>query len=309
MSKYSRARTDWGDLFGLSTTDLTDQQLNKLHFDKLIEFISKDSRIDKIIGDRFITFNLEDWASLKEIEKEALPYALYTIQKYNECVRLRTQDIAKSCSSHYYNCRSNYIFWDLLDAENKKNEYKLWAENKTSVFEPVHADFKWWYESFPTDADNMVKKLIDDAKNWRNMSSASRMVGLLPEDPLNTYIDEIFKCDKSIYMHVLSNPNTSKNYTVKALRAIAGKRKKLPVISATLNKDMFSELPPVMRLNILESLLIYMRGGTITFSDMHKSEDLETLLFGTAIKYNYRVKRLVERFKFIYERKEPNIFG
>ena len=84
-----------------------------------------------------------------------------------------------------------------------------------------------------------------------------------------------------------------------SVRAIAG-NKRIPKINVELDESILKELPPVMRLKLLESLLIHMRGGKVSFTDVKTEEKLKPLLFGTAIKYNDRVQTVVQRFKYLY---------
>ena len=44
-----------GNLFGLSSTDLTEEQLNKVDIYKLAEFLNTDERVEKIICDKLFT--------------------------------------------------------------------------------------------------------------------------------------------------------------------------------------------------------------------------------------------------------------
>lgn len=300
--KYSNARAEWGDIFGLSPADLTSQQLMKIKLEKLVEFIPTDSRIDDVLSGKIAGAKLEEWTTLSTVkEPEELTKIPNTIVKYNELVREKCAAIDKLNKDDYYNNRERYIFWYLLDDYNKHDECTRWLNSEKSVFNPKDADFGWWYQKYPDTAEKMVVKVLSNANN--NPSVASRMVGLLPKDPLLRHIETVFKCDKGVYMHALSNAETPKSYIIKALRSISGKRRRIPSINVELSKAILSTIPPVMRLGVLETLFFYMRGGTVTFKDIQKSEDLDALLLGVAIKQNHRVQRLIQQFKHQYERR------
>jgi hypothetical protein len=303
--KYSNARAGWGDIFGLTPNDLTSQQLIKMQLEKLVEFVPADGRVDQIIADKIATIGLDKWNVLSSIkDKSELSKLSQTILKYNELVREKEEDIEKLSTASYYNNRENYVFWHLLDDTNKNTECVRWLDSKKTVFNPKEADFAWLFEKYPDTAEKLTTKIISNAQVHSNESFASRMVGLLPQEPLLRHIENIFKCDKCVYMYALSNTATPKSYIIKALRSISGKKRRIPSINVELSKDILSVVPPVMRLGILETLFFYMRDGKITFKDIHKTEDLEALLFGVAIKQNYRVQHLIQRFKHQYERRE-----
>jgi alpha-glucuronidase len=59
-------------------------------------------------------------------------------------------------------------------------------------------------------------------------------------------------------------------------------------------------LPPVKRLETLETLLVH-TSSKVKFEDIESSDDLKTLLFGTSIRYNERVRTVINMFKRIYE--------
>jgi hypothetical protein len=56
----------------------------------------------------------------------------------------------------------------------------------------------------------------------------------------------------------LSKENIPRAYIIKTLREISG-RKKLPLFDIRLDKSILLELPTVMRLELLESLMKYTR--------------------------------------------------
>ena len=162
-------------------------------------------------------------------------------------------------------------------------------------------DTVWWFQKFPVVADQLVKYILEHSNAYK--TAATKFARTLPQPLLNTYIENIFKCEKSIYMYALSNPATPSKYIVKALRAIAGKKRRVPGINVELSKDMLCLIPPITRLQVLETLFYHMHDGKVTFKDIKTVEDLQTLLFSAAIQQNERIVRVIERFKYLYTRR------
>lgn len=291
--RYS-ANSDWGEIFGLKPTDLTIQQLEKINTNKLVEFASIDPRVEQIIGNRIArTTNVDEVKALKsllDIEFNNLPYIKI---KYNECIALNSEclDISNKKSRWRAN-RSDFVWWNKLSTGNKCQEFIRWIDDKDSIVDANKIDFNWLHENHEWITDSVIVKVFN-SKVARNIT---KMIPQLPEKYMLRYLKRIFECDKAIYVHSLSNIHTPNDYIIKALRAIAGK-KKVPSVRVTLSKALLEKLPPVMRLRVLESMLIYMRGGNVSFSDIDSEEDLGALLFSIAIKYNVRVQQVVKRFK------------
>lgn len=294
--RYS-ANSDWGGLFGLDPGDLTEQQLKKIEFVKLIEFANKDSRVEKIIGDMFNTCKAEDIKRINKLEEKELLELPYLISQYNKCIRERCSVLDKQAEEEYSISRGDYIMWPILDKSNRGKEFSRWIDSKESVIDASSINYPWLYENYKWLADQVVEKVLKTAVSFRP-AAAIHMVTTLPEEPTLKYINRIFECDRNIFAHALSNEFTPRKYIVKALREIAGK-KRVPGVRVTLDQSMLLELPPVMRLKVLESLLLHMRSGKVTFSDIKTEEELKPLLFGTAIKHNARVQYVVKRFKYL----------
>ena len=119
---------------------------------------------------------------------------------------------------------------------------------------------------------------------------------------LSQYIDQFTRHGGYACCHLLSNCETPREYIVTQLRFISGK-KNIPRVNVVLDKALLSELPPVMRLELFKSLFDSYRKNII-FSDIKTEEDLSALLFGTAIKYNHRVAKVIEKFKYLYRRND-----
>ena len=289
------SRADWGDIFGLKAEDLTIAQLKKLKIEKLIEFATTDPRVEQIIGD-CIAYTVEhkDVTVLNKLTDEEFKGLSYLKAKYNECISLNSDALSVLSDSYYEPSRSDYVWWKRLSNENKAQEFARWINGKQSIINPCKIDYLWLEEKHPWLVDPVIKKVIEGSQD-----SIIEMIPQLSEIRMLQYIDKIFECDKFTYAHSLSNKHTPRRYVIKALRAIAGK-KIVPNIRVSLGKSILRELPPVMRLKVLESLLLHMRDGTVAFDDIDTKEDLGVLLFGTAIKYNDRVQLVVKRFQHLY---------
>ncbi len=290
-------RCDWGGMFGLEPNDLETRHLKKIDVDKLIEMLDKDERVEKIVADKLIKCSIDYLPYLQKLEKEEIKRFSFLVSKYNECIKLREKEI-KSKSTCYNSYRNQYILWNLLNNSNKAKEFHRWVKGESSVIKQNKIDFVWLYNSYPYLNDLVVKKIIKcQGYNYNPSIAITKMINDLPEKSFKQYLDLIFTCNKRIHALILSNPFTPREYIIKGLRSIAGK-KRLPKINVTLNKSILSELPTVMRLEVLESLMLYY--SKIRFEDIKTSEDLEVLLFSSVIRHNARVGRVLAMFKRCY---------
>lgn len=293
--RYS-ASSNWGELFGLTSKDLTEEQLKKIEFAKLIEFANQDYRVEEIIGDTLMKCGAKDIKTLNKLPDKELVALPYIKSQYNKCIRQRSDILEEDEKESYSIERSSYILWPILDKSNRAKEFARWIDGKESIIETIKINYPWLYDNYGWLADQVVEKILKNSNIGIN--ATIRLVKNIPEKPIEKYIARIFECDRSIFAHALSNEFTPRDYIVKALREIAGK-KRVPDVRVTLDKSMLLDLPPVMRLKILESLLLYMKNGKLSFSDIASEEELKPLLFGTAIKYNARVQTVVKRFKYL----------
>lgn len=289
----SSADADWGELFGLTPADLTDKQLKKISFRKLIELAGQDPRVEQIVGNKILKARREDLEHLSRLEDDEIKLLPHLLSSYNKCLRERGTILDKQKSKSYYNRRDDYVFWKWLNNSNKAKEFSRWMDSESSIIDTNQIDYSWLYTTYPWLADKVTEHILTKYK-----SSATRLVINLPEVPTKKYVNRILECDRSVYIHLLSNKFTPREHIIKCLREIAG-RVRVPALNVELDKSMLLELPSVMRLKLLESLLIHMRSGHVKFSDIDNEDDLKPLLFGTAIKYNARVEYVVRRFRFL----------
>lgn len=290
MYKNSR---EFGKMYGLEASDLTDEQLKKVEFNKLMECSVLDDRAVKIVGDQLDNAGLEQISRLDNYDKEDYEKIQYVIDKYNEVINTNGDKLEKEANkSYYYGRRSRYIFWDMLNEQNKLIEVVRWHGALSSVVSPRTIDFEWLCKAAPELAETTIEKILDQ----HDHQSKINLIRQVPKEFGLKYIDKIFEQHPSLYVHMLSNTYTPRNYVIKALRGIAG-RKRIPRIIATLDKSILEALPSVTRLKVLESLCIY-SGSKITFTDINCREDLEPLLFSTSMKYNERVSAVIRYFNY-----------
>lgn len=292
--RYSE-NSDWGEMFGLHPKDLELWQLEKINIAKLVEFAPIDPRAEHILADRIaVTTEFEEIERISKLYDDEFNKLEYLKLKYNECIAINSDKIEEAYQNKWNFRRNKFVWWNRLSSGNKSQEFNRWLLGKSSIIRPNLIDYNWLIEEHPYLIDSVIAKVLKE----EGARPITKMIPQLPKKYLLKYINQIFEQDKYIYAHALSNEHTPHSYVIKALRAIAG-RKKVPSIKVELNKAVLEKLPTVMRLKVLESLLIYMRGGNVTFSDIKCESDLTPLLFGTAIKYNHRVQNVVKRFNYL----------
>lgn len=298
-SKYSSQRAQWGEIFGLTSNDLTTQQLEKITIGKLLEFTSSDSRIEKIIGDKVVSANTkwEDLSALSNLDDDDVKKVPYITQKYNEFIATH------ACPNESCYGRDRYIIWKFLNKENKVKECKDWLNDQRASFSPNKDDFDWLFAEYLDVAKSIANKIMSSSSRYYGHYYYSdkeqhykNMLPSFPEDFLKEKIDFISKQVKPFPLYLLSNKFTPLDYAEKLLRSIAGKTH-IPSMFIKLGNDLLTRIPPVMRLNLVESLLYNMRDGYVEFVDVKDESDLNALFFGTAIKYNTRVQKVVDSFK------------
>jgi len=292
--------SDWANIFGLTSSDLSVDQLEKILSTKLIEFASLDQRVEKIIGDRLLNeIDPKHILAMKRIKTDEIKKLTYIKARYNECIALHSDKLEKLHKKAYYSSiRKELVLWDYLSDGNKAQEIVRWLDGKTSIIQLTKIDFNWVNDNHKW----LMEQVIDKIFNSKGTNGIINMISHLPEKYLAKNIDRIFKYGKTKYIFLLSNEHTSEKVVTKILREVAG-LKNIPKVNATLNKSIFNALPSVMRLKSFESLLFYSRRpDNLNFSDIKTEKDLTPLLFGTSLKYNQRVCKVVQRFKYYYGR-------
>jgi hypothetical protein len=300
---YYSDRCKWGELFGLRPSDLTEEQLSKVQFKKLIEMLPEDKRVEKVIAKSIFKCDVADINHIRYFEKSDIDKMPVFIEAYNNFVKYRQKDFENNSKRYWGPSRLTYVKWEFLNNSGRAREIARYLNNQDSIVDISKVDFDWLCTEYPWLAHKMIRKIISLGHNHRIHNTSAplpRMISILPYDFLVQHIDSIFdKCGNSAAAYVLSNPNTPKKYIIKGLRAIAG-RIKIPKINMTISKNILESLPPVKRLETLETLLVH-TSSKVKFEDIESSDDLKTLLFGTSIRYNERVRTVINMFKRIYE--------
>lgn len=286
----SYVQIEWGDICGLKSNDLPDDLLKKVKFEKLLECLNTDKRVQYIVASKILDATPNSIRYFKQI--------LAIISKFPNIVSVYNRYIEKN--AEIINCKSywdrpNYIFWDLLNERNKEVEVLRWINKLSSVISAGSIDYKWLFKKHPDAADQLIKKV------WEQKHSHSRwgqdelkyLIRNVPECKLDEVMGRVFKSAKHLQLEALGNHNLQEKYIVKALRLFA-KRSCAPMVNAKITKSMLEKLPTITRLEVIEKLV---RQKTKIY-DIKNEDDFKTLMFDSIIRYPIRVERVVKRFRF-----------
>lgn len=289
---YSYVRASWADLFGLSTLDLTEEQIKKINTKKLVEFVLADPRVEKIVGDRILENpTVDEVGYVKSISANTFDKLEYLKIKYNECLAIHESDL-DSQTSKTYSARRDYVSWEKLSKGNKIREIQRWLNKKSAIINYYDIDFNW----LSGNAEWMVSWVADKLTVSNNKDHLTYVTRYIPDKYYPKYLDKIlFFNDPGVYSYCLNRSITPDNIKIKILKNIAG-RKRIPSLDVAIDSNLFSKLPPVTRLKALETLLVY-SNSKVVFSDITSEDGLNELLFVTSLKYNQRVKRVVQIYK------------
>ena len=290
--RYGTSYCEVGSLFGLTAADLTDEQLKKINLDKLLEFADTDPRADKIISEQMKTW--EDirmhFSGLGEKTVDNMPH---TYQKYNQFVS------ANSVPTDGWYRRDNFIFWKLLNDDNKVMECKRWLKGDKNAFDATGMDYSWLYNVYPRLAKKVTEKILCIPRHeYLRELKFKVLIPALPEPELLKHLPTIYGEGRPFSFYLTSNKFTPAKEKEALLRAMSGKN--LPSMDIILDKSILVKIPPVTRLKLLESILFNMYDGKAIFTDIKTPDDLNSLLFVTSVKYNGRVQKVVDKFKKIY---------
>jgi len=276
--RYSSAISGWGKIFGIPIFSLTNEQLEVLDFNKLIECVELDSRVAPVICKK-IEGRTDTLIQLNKIS-EILSDFPDLIKKYNECVR-------RERKAEPFN-RIYYIRWELLDDENKEIEVLRLAENKSSMAPDNEVDYEWLNQRNPSLCDALIKRTIDRRHYYK--IGLYHMLSSLPAEKVKPILKDIG------IENVLVSPYANEEQTIKALRRLH-KRYYLPPINVKLTAKIWSLLPPIMRLDLIESVMRH--NNTVkSIVDNMSEEELRTLLFPSIVRYPRRVESVINRYKY-----------
>lgn len=292
---------DKGTIFGLTSSDLTEEQLRKVDFKKLIEFIEQDERIEAVLSDKIKNVNLSHLSVLRNYKN------LNKFNSFFEAYNNRIKSVSDSeiRKDFGYNSVSRYdfIFWDMLDEKNRILEIERWSKGQSSIVRNESVDFAWLYANNKALADEITKNVISRNPDYDTEIIVSNLVKHLPKEEIENVIPIIKeKYSKSYYkdayLNILGNANMPPAYIVDALRILAKKTKGLKV-SVKINEEILRQLPPITRLEALENIF----RNHDPYSSVNnpivgiEEQTIRSLLFSAVIKHPSRVEELIKGMK------------
>jgi hypothetical protein len=285
-------------LWGLSPTDLTDEQLGKIYTNKLISIINLDARIESIVGDRFAqtstkddqlefiraltSFGREEWSKCQTIKVA-----------YNELLGKTNMLESLLRNSYYYN-RSSYIFWEALNENYKLVEINNYTEGKGTVADPNTIDILWLCRT----SKELAYKLFDKVLLSPHMSPKSNIIANSSPELLAEFLPRILAYkDKQVRMMLLRNVHTPKEHLNALLREYAKiELYSAPKVAVAIGSDLINKLPPITRLEVLERLTRNAVSVKQVFADLKSSDEFRDFTFASAMRYPTRVSDTVTAF-------------
>jgi len=322
--RYSES-SKWGELYGLLPSDLTNEQLKKLSFKKLVEFAATDKRAEKLVAESLMTEDMNNLRYLENLEDKELQGLPLFLDKYNEFVVKRSKAIDGKTSS-WSDDRTRWVRWELLNDKNRKREINRRLNGSRSVAILANIDYQWLRKSDVELANKTILHVMDKGstketlqmlstinhselyrehplvgaqlvtKSFKNSGKVlESIISKMPKEVYLAILPKLFEQPKGAYMYAVCNPHTPKKQALKALRAIAKKRS-IPNIKIPIDVGMLKDLPPVTRLDILESIMRNVsKTEDLPFTDLTE-EKLRHMLFTAVIRHTNRVEFVVNTF-------------
>jgi hypothetical protein len=302
MGRYSYTYAETGEMFGLKSTDLTEEQLKKINLPKLFEFLCYDNRVGSVVAGKMVlepTNN--DWYDpLKDqsaLIKERYPNISIT---YNKIIREFPPE-----DDDYY--RKNRLIWELMDEDLRIEEIQRWTSGKTSTVDGTNIDYKWAFKRFPDVAKQAVDAALStDHSGYGYRYTARRsiyhMIDSLPGDKIEEIVPQIKARDIDTYLRLLNNPETPRKHLVDLLRTAHG-RTYMPEMQMKIDAEILSKLPPIMRLDMAEKMM-QSSGISAELLDFKDIDEFRTLFMSSVIKYQKRVEMVMQRFRHLKGIKE-----
>lgn len=317
------ADAKYKSIFGLSSLDLTEDQLQKIQFGKLIEFLDSDDRICDIIKNKLLKDSVNDLNEMFLLTDEAISKNKYILDTYNEFIKQRRSDLDSIPGYISNETLGRYVRLKLLNDDNVFNEIQRYIDNKSSVINVVNLDYGALYDKNPYIIRDLVCKLAVSQSlslvintinhelihendpiisnlliNYMFTANSGphleALIGGLPEKLLIETLPRFETFVPNRFCHLLCNKHLPKNYIIKALKLIAG-RTHIPRINITIDKEIIEELPPITRLNVLET--ISYNGKYLNFGTDVTEDVLKHLLFPSTTRYHTRVVRVMDYCK------------
>jgi hypothetical protein len=283
--RYSYATAGWGELFGIPISSLTDEQIEHISFGKLIELIDLDPRVPPVICKKFKENHIGSFKQFDQI-KDILLNSPDVVVEYNRYLARNKHTVDVSFN------RKSLVVWDLLDEDNRKQEYHRWVDNKSSILSNNTIDYKWLEKNSPSLCDAVIQQVIKK-RGW-NTSAFTHMLSSVSASKMKDVLKMLEPLAKHWAAYLLCSPYASKKQIILGLRAIH-KRTYLPTIKAPITAEVLKGLPPIMRLDIVEKIVSQYHNAQAITSNVSE-EELRTLLFPSIIRYSGRVERVVKNY-------------
>lgn len=284
-----------GDIYGVPSTEFPIDLLERMHLGKIIACAKNDDRLSDIIAAKIPELKVSEIRAIKELDRGVADKNPAIIMEYNKFIAKHRDQINSKYKYHY---RRDYIVWEWLDAHNSQIESKRWLEGKDSGITDKDIDFSLFYKTFPEETSNKMNEIMTKVEQGYTYGLARdfpKMVATMPENKIPSYFPRIEKLKPSDRVNMLSNPNTPEKYYDKALRSV-GKNGSAPKVKMPVDLVHLKNLPPITRLNVLETLLANNSLDDEFYTSM-KEEDFTELFFTSMIRYPDRVERVVDRFR------------
>lgn len=302
MGRYSYSYSDAGEMFGLKSTDLTEEQLKKVNIAKLFEFLSYDDRSGNIVAEKMaLDPTSNDWCdplnNVADIVNEKYPNIVTT---YNRIIK----EYPAGDDDYYRKCR---FIWPLMDEDLRVEEIQRWTSGRTSIVDGTNLDYKWAFERFPDVAKSAVEKALSTEHSGYGYRYTARrsiyhMIDSLPGDKIEEIVPQVKARGIDTYLRLLNNPETPRKHLVDLLRTAHG-RTYMPDMQMKIDVEILSKLPPIMRLDMAEKILQSsgVRADLLDFKDI---DEFRTLFMSSVIKYQKRVEMMMQRFRHLKGIKE-----
>jgi hypothetical protein len=292
---YSHIGTEWGEICGLKASDLSVDLLKKIKFEKLLEFLEDDQRVQHVIANRMLDEDINVLKYFRYIPEDTILKFPNVVAMYNRFLEKRNHFVDKVYG------RSQVIIWHMLNEKNKKLEVERWISGNNSIINESNVNYEWLYSVHPKTADKLVEKmwLQENTYKWRQ-SGIKNMIRSVPKDHVSEIMKKVFESkNKDLHLEALGNPHLSEEYTLKALKIMA-KRANVPSIRASITKKIIEDLPSITRLEVIEKLIT----RRTKIKDIKDEDEFKMLFLGSIMRYPRRVEYVVSRYKNIRSKDE-----
>jgi hypothetical protein len=303
MTKYSYAHCEYGELFGLAYSDLTDEQLNKISTDKMIELLPLDPRAQILLSVRMLKdIEGKEVEAYEHLDKE--DWNTYTSLRaaYNELlVATNSFDEKFNDSYSYRYCRRDkYVFWIALDDKLKLREVERFMMDQASVVNAENVDYTWICSYQPELSRKVMRYVVAHECGYRKNATVNIIIKA-DADMLKEMEPSISTLRNEYRLQMLRNPNTPEEWLDGLLRIYAKRNPySVPEVCRPLSHTVLAKLPPITRLEVMENLVH--KGNKFSLQqalpDVKNGEDFRGLLFGALTRHSDRVITLIKDYNF-----------